>query len=452
MSIHPHCTLLAALLTGCTALIDLEGPPRPVLPIEVGDAEAPEVAPPSGPPPQDAAVAIDALYVDASPAQVIVTDLRGMEGTHDGTAWNGRALQLEEARTAGTFTSQVFEVEAPVRWHTLRWHPWLAYGKPLPDARGRDEGYPGGGVDMQGNVLLLHLDDVDFAEEIVETSGAGHAVRGSGDGLEPGQGVFGGSAELVRGDRLEVPSDHPAFRFEDLDFTWMTFVRSSACDGLANEVLMGGENPRADMGPPTNHLWLGCMVGVRCSSTRGLGGTVRALDGPTASGCAPVPYTDGRWHQVALVKTGHRPATLRWYLDGQQVAASEALDFGESRLNLDGTFPFTIGGFPRDRFNTEGALDEIALWHRALSEDELKIIAARGLGRLSVQVRACVTADCSEDPPFGPDLVDDFTATDGIVTHPIELGPSRHIQYRVSLVGALGLSPRLLRVELVGAP
>ena len=47
---------------------------------------------------------------------------------------------------------------------------------------------------------------------------------------------------------------------------------------------MGGENPRADMGPPTNHLWLGCMVGARCSSARGLGGTVRALDGLTRRG------------------------------------------------------------------------------------------------------------------------------------------------------------------------
>lgn len=453
----PVLILCGLCLAACTVLLDIEGPPRTVTAVDGAvDAAPPDVEPPTGPPdaaaaPPDAqppdAQPLDAQIADAGPRQVVVTDLRGSEGTHDGTTWEGRFLRLADGRAAGTFTSQVFEVDVPTRWRAVRWFPWLAYGKPLPDAGARDRGYPGGGVDMQDNVLLLHLDEPDFAEEIGEASGSGHQIEGSGEAVA---GVFGGALELPRGEHVAIASDHPAFRFGDGDFTWLLFVRSTACRGDGNEVLLGGERPR--MGAPGTHMWLGCQVGALCAGPRGLGGTQRADGGPAVNVCAPADYTDGRWHQVAVVKQGHRPGQVRWYLDGTEVAVSDPVDFGENRFDLVGGFPFMIGAFPRDGYETEATFDEVAIWHRALDAFEIERIAARGLARLTIQVRACVTADCSDDPPFGPDLLDDFASAEGVALHPLELGPSRYLQYRVNLAGTGAVSPQLLRVELVGQP
>ncbi|MEZ4466152.1 MAG: LamG domain-containing protein [bacterium] len=449
--------LIALIATGCTFLLDLEGPARLVPTPDAGPTA--EVGPPVDAAPDalapDAA-AVDAgepdvAFVDAGPMQVLVTDLRGSGGTHDGTRWEGRSLRLMAGRSSGTFTSRIFAVDDPVRWDRVRWWPALAYGRPLPDGGGAEAGYPAGNLDMGSNVLLLHLDDPAFltGETVFETSGAGHRVEVLGNEAAASRGVFGGALSLGLPDRLAVPSGHPAFRFGDADFTWSLFVRTEGCDG-SSQVLMGGESPTPGANGPGTQMWLGCPVSDECAA--GLGGVMRPAGGPTVAGCGERHYADGRWHHVALVKEGHRPGTLRWWLDGEPAGQSGAVDFGDNLFDLDGGLPFTVGAFPRGDTDTEGTFDEIALWHRALSAEDVEAIACRGLCRASLQVRACVTPTCEADPPFGPDLVDDFAGAEGVVELPIALGPSRYVQYRINLTGQGSLSPQILRVELAGRP
>ena len=441
---------VVAGLTGCSFVLDLE-PPARMIGIDGDVTDGGTDGPSAGDAadvPSDAAPP-DVAFVDAGPDRVVVSDLRGIGGTHDGTVWEGRALRLEDGRTAGSFTSQVFSVETPVRWTRLRWWPWLAYGRPLPDGQTRDHGYPGGDVDMAANVLLLHLDEVRPLEGIADGSGQGHTPQGVGDGISVGRGIFGGALGLTESAYLAVDADDPAFRFGINDFTWGLFVRTPGCPGPNNAVLMGGEAAQLQLG---THMWLGCQVGGICTGAEGLGGTLRGTEGPTMNLCAETSHADGRWHHVALVKQGHTPSVAVWYIDGREVLRSDPVDFGAARFDLAADLPFTIGGFPRPGYATEGAYDEVAIWHRALSREELERIATRGLGRLSVQVRACVTSDCSDDPPFGPDLIDDFVGDDDVAEQVIALGPSQHLQYRVNLTGQSGLSPRLLRVELEGEP
>ncbi|MCB9547496.1 MAG: LamG domain-containing protein [Myxococcales bacterium] len=448
-----------ALLGGCTFLLELDGPARLVEAADVGpaaDGPAPPDAEPDAAPPEDAArdaSTPDVAFEDAGPMQVLVTDLRGGGGEHDGTRWEGRALRLLPGRSSGTFTSRIFAVDAPVRWDRVRWWPSLAYGRPLPDGGGAEAGYPAGNLDMRSNVLLLHLDDPAFltGEAVSETSGAGHRVEVLGNEAAASRGVFGGGLSLGLPDRLSVSSDHPAFRFGTEDFTWSTFVRTTGCEA-SNHVLMGGENPTPGAEGPGTHMWLGCQVSDDCEGGEGLGGTQRPAGGPTVNACAAATYADGRWHHVALVKAGHTPGELRWLVDGEVALVSGPVDFGEARFDLDGGLPFTVGAFPRGEYDTEGTFDEIALWHRALSTEDVEAIACRGLCRASVQVRACVTPGCDADPPFGPDLTDDFSRDDGVVERAIALGPARYIQYRVNLTGQGALSPQLLRVELAGQP
>ncbi len=78
----------------------------------------------------------------------------------------------------------------------------------------------------------------------------------------------------------------------------------------------------------------------------------------------------GRWYHVALTNTG-RVVTL--YLDGESVGRSElAIDTpGDSQLS--------IGGLPADGSKRlEGLVDEVAIYNRALSSEEIKSIFQAG--------------------------------------------------------------------------
>ncbi|MDO6388886.1 LamG-like jellyroll fold domain-containing protein [Pontibacter sp. BT731] len=79
---------------------------------------------------------------------------------------------------------------------------------------------------------------------------------------------------------------------------------------------------------------------------------------------------DGAWHQLVAVRDGSSGA-IRLYVDGEQVAAGNFVyDFGFSSRS-----PVTIGYFNASKLNSyhyEGDLDEVKLFGRALSPEEIR--------------------------------------------------------------------------------
>jgi hypothetical protein len=78
---------------------------------------------------------------------------------------------------------------------------------------------------------------------------------------------------------------------------------------------------------------------------------------------------DGRWHHLAGRKTN---GALRVYLDGNASArASHAV------TSVSNDEPLQIGGFGQNAlYDFDGLIDEVALWSRALSDQELAGLAA----------------------------------------------------------------------------
>ena len=91
---------------------------------------------------------------------------------------------------------------------------------------------------------------------------------------------------------------------------------------------------------------------------------------------AAYPYAWGEWHHVAVVLSGERTAI---YLDGELAAEAfqSVPNYGSS------SFGFNAAGAgiwdPEGNF-FHGQVDEVAVWHRALSEQEIQGLVAGGGG------------------------------------------------------------------------
>ena len=97
--------------------------------------------------------------------------------------------------------------------------------------------------------------------------------------------------------------------------------------------------------------------------TFGAGGQVVAT--------ATAPLTINQWHYVAVTKQGTGPASVRLWLDGNEVAVGDAGLLAASAGNK------YIGGQPGDPVSTwNGRVDQMSLYNRALTGPELQRLAA----------------------------------------------------------------------------
>ena len=380
-------------------------------------------------------------------------------GSVRGLLWSDDAVRLVEGAPDGVLISRPFDAQSPATWTTLRWWPLAPYGKPLPEGGSAERGYAEDAVDMQGNLLLLHLDvgegPLSDGEVIPDLSGTGHDAVVDGDGAGGTTGRFG--TALADGPSSRLLVDAEDFEFGEGDFSWAMWVRfPQPCGG--SPAMMGLDGATS---PASPNVWLACgQPGSwgACSGSNGgraiftASGTQQASGGGTI--CSASTIDDGQWHHVAATKQGHVPATLRLYVDGN-------LD-DEDSVDMDGplTFPndveLSIGAHPGDMFQFEGDLDEVAIWGRALAPEEVAAMYRRGVLRMDLAVRVCDDPSCAAEPPFEGPVGDGTPFVDGVgalmpgIPHPLTL-EGRVIQYRLHLETlAPGLSPGLSAVTLDG--
>lgn len=369
-------------------------------------------------------------------------------------------VTLDDSAETGRFTSRVFALPG-ASWGSIAWEPDAPYRVPLPDDGGADDAYPRGAVDMRDAIVVLHLEGegtVPLGQELVDTSGRGNHFIAAGVPNVPGpgatyvDGLFGEA--LAKG--ADRASFHDVVAGDDLqlgarDFTWATWVRSQQCTD-DNSTYFGTET-RPAISP---HIWFGC-----CKMTGSLGGYFRGSTGNGVGSCdATASITDDRWHHAAVIKTSPGPGRVRFgfLLDGEEVAVADGMT-GEDVTWGPGTrFGFTnfeVASYPASA--AIGRFDEAAIWARALSAAELRAVYQRGALDLSLQVRFCDRADCSDGGPFvGPDGTSATVYRDGGLgvgaAQPLGDVARPFFQYRVTFSTLrAGTSPRLHRAILRGS-
>ncbi|MCA9586878.1 MAG: LamG domain-containing protein [Myxococcales bacterium] len=388
-------------------------------------------------------------------------------GLHSGTKTEADSVTLADGG-AGRFRSRVHDAGREVTFVSLAWTPAAPYGKPLPNNAGRETGYVRDGLDMRGNVALFHFDGAEGPlTNATDTSGANNdGAAASRDRIVAG-GVVGNALADDVADYVKIPvPTESKLNFGVADVTWAYWVRStedcpSANPPKGNRVHLGME----ESGGNSTHVWLGCTsIGDACPAPDGTGragGTwcaERAVTEDCASFCGRTRINDGAWHHVVLVKRGHAPGSLRLFVDGKVDAPDTPIAFKEPIVVRSDT-DFGVGGFSRGTFPAAGDFDEVAMWARALDDDEVGAVHRRATLRLSLRVRVCASADCSDDPPFvgGPAGVP-FADPAGVPTPPAPaalagLGRGRYIQYEAELSSATPrATPELMDVSIVARP
>ncbi|MBD0418762.1 exo-alpha-sialidase [Streptomyces sp. TRM S81-3] len=171
------------------------------------------------------------------------------------------------------------------------------------------------------------------------------------DGAAGGALAFDGADDAVRlpyRDRLPLGAG---------DFTASLWFRYTAADGEQPLLWMGGVGTRQPQ------VWLRAEPG----SGR-VQGLITARDGAAAPRSAYVraagAYNDGRWHHVALRRGGGR---LTLFVDGTSVSAPDV----PGSVSRNSPFGVHIGERVDGRARFRGAIDEVRVWNRALTDEEI---------------------------------------------------------------------------------
>ena len=244
---------------------------------------------------------------------------------------------------------------------SLNWAQWRIANRPGPGANGpaHPNHKTGGSPNLNGLVLYLPFDKPDESGVIHDESGAGNDGRVYGATWTP-EGKFGGAYHFNitnLTDRIVIPNS------DTLNPDYLTvsaWIKAADTDGFWNRILdkdfrnaycldLGGDyNGKADRGK------------LIFESSRGqVAVTGRVIN-------------DNQWHHVAAVYDGQ---TLHSYLDG----------YGPSHPAKNGplkksTWDLCIGNSVVDYGTGEfiafdGLIDEVRIYNRALSSDELKALA-----------------------------------------------------------------------------
>ena len=135
-------------------------------------------------------------------------------------------------------------------------------------------------------------------------------------------------------------------------------------------------------------------------------------------------FTEG-WNHVALT---YDQTDLRLFLNGTQVDA-EVL----TGLIATNSTDLTIGD------GLSGELDEVAVYGRALTPDEVQDRYLRNAQQLKFQVRSCDDVACDTEPFIGPDGTAATYYTEiesdslGLPTVTIDVDDNRYVQYQLTM-------------------
>lgn len=363
------------------------------------------------------------------------------DGVMERLEWDTNHLRVAGDATDGVFTSRVFDAGETMTWDSIKWGPAAPYGKPLPDDGLSETAYMFGNADMTDIHQLLHFDSPELTAVFMDSSGHGHDAQPSGSSeLSVVEGQFGRAVyvETLLG-TIDLHSE--LFDPVERDFTWSFWYRADGCRG---DALITYDSLTNAEGTPA--IWMTC---TSCMASHGIAVGAYGPEGNFT--CVALPVGDGNWHHIALVKEGHATASVTGYFDGSPF--TEIPVTFDIPLVSEPDVELLLGGHPRGEWPGRGEFDELAIWHHALEQPEVRALYERGAHQMRLRARACDDPDCGGVEYVGPGA-DTARWYSDAGTNPAAPGPlplidvsGRYAQYQVELEGG---SPQLHAVELSG--
>ncbi len=172
-------------------------------------------------------------------------------------------------------------------------------------------------------------------------------------------------------------ADDPALRPGTNAWTLSLWFKTSTPNQLATLI----EKKKTDS--PNTRMQV--VMGGTATGSIGTGNSVHTLlIGAITDGWWEVHtrrgYADGKWHHVALVRgDGDWHPVL--YVDGMTAPLNVNLDLGIWPHDIDCTEPWYIGG--RDGSYFTGLIDEVAMWDKALTSEQVAWLAHNSLASIA---------------------------------------------------------------------
>lgn len=320
-------------------------------------------------------------------AGVVLGDLSGSYGPFRGgldefAVW-GTALTDTDVKTiyerqaprfSGSLTSRIMDAGAPQTWTTFAWLASLPFSKALPDS-GLNEtiaSYPG----LINNTLLTGLRGLwHFDETVAATAPAGKDyIDSSGNGkhgTKTGTPTFGIKGAFNRAVAFNTKG-------ANMPVTIGTTVTISIWASISQASF--GLSPMLwRTGPSGTGPDLFFSGGIAYLNT---------FDG-TGNPYGPIPTSvyDGRLHHFVTVIDASMPKS-DLYFDGVKIGSANYRNPSATSLSISSNL---------GTYEWNGVFDETAVWSRALSSAEIKLLYRRGVNQIRFQVRTCTTATCSDD-------------------------------------------------------
>ncbi|PIN77308.1 hypothetical protein COV15_02515 [Candidatus Woesearchaeota archaeon CG10_big_fil_rev_8_21_14_0_10_34_12] len=282
-------------------------------------------------------------------------------------------IELDSGSLSGDYTSEVIDAGRDATWNNISWQQELCYQCELPDNGQRDYGEFASLIDTFGNVLLYHMNEE--SGNITDYSGNNNEGDPSNNIGYGAEGKFGEAISFTNKKRINIG--------KDLDFsdamTVLAWIKPSDCEAdsciVAGRWRENGEKRswslvvedgglRFDSSPDGN--WYG--------GNKVRGGSV----------------INGNWYLVVGV---YDFVNNKAYLNGELVASVDRVSDGIFNPNIK-----TYVGYSQKWKNEErgfsGSIDEVAIFNRVLSDDEILNIYKRGVLDLSLSVEVCDDSLC----------------------------------------------------------
>ncbi|MFH1641356.1 MAG: LamG-like jellyroll fold domain-containing protein, partial [Nanoarchaeota archaeon] len=294
---------------------------------------------------------------------------------------------------SGNYTSRVFNATYTATWKNISWDVGFNfYNRELPGNMEDETLIYTDGVNMSGNVLLMHFNNDSSYENsthVYDWSGNdnnGTSYVNNSDGSLRGPNATGKYAGAYAFDGVDdyVSSGANTANVGTSDLTistWVKWAGSGESYGgiVSNGPFQGG----------TNHYILYRRDLTNKSS-------IRIDDGTNSKGLTwgDVLESDS-WVHVAV--TVDRDGNVTGYSNGVKSESESHSVTG----TLDSSENFYIGemlqGNPGSTSHLgyfKGLIDEVAIWNRTLSADEILNIYRRGVLRLNLSARSCNDSVC----------------------------------------------------------
>ncbi|MCD6506793.1 LamG domain-containing protein [Candidatus Poribacteria bacterium] len=214
-------------------------------------------------------------------------------------------------------------------------------------------GFNVGYAALNEDLVGLWLFDEGKGDTVKDSSGMGNDGKAEG-GPKWVDGKYGGGMEFDGVDDMVVIPDSDVLEFDD-DFTLAVWIKTEAKPPEPPAIITKGYHDRSNTRPW--YLLYYRPTGTITMYLRNLANQNSIADGKT-------PVNDGKWHHVIGMKVGDK---VKVYIDGKEDASAP----------LSGKAKYGGNDYPLvfmrhyDRF-LSGIIDEVAIFKRALTEDEIQ--------------------------------------------------------------------------------